>query len=508
MPKKCTQPNCEKRAVYGIIFGAPIKCGIHREDDMTNVVNKRCEFDGCGKRPSYNYPDQEGSRFCATHKLDTMVDIVNRNNKCQYDTCTRISNFGYIGDKKGSYCSEHKLENMIDLKNKTCIFNNCKKQPAYGYETDNTPKYCKTHALDDMINIKTKKCIFEGCQKIPTYNYINTNTAIYCKIHSLPDMIDIKSRRCDYEGCMKQPLYSYSHDKSIQYCSSHKLSDMVNIKHQQCIYENCEKRAYYKLPHEKRETHCTDHRTSEMIDGNHKKCMQDGCMIRPSYNFKEEKTALYCQTHASTSMVNVLDKRCSLCNMVYLSSNKKKYDGLCFGCYCYTFPDNPMIRNHKTKENQIFSDLMKALPDSINIIRDSTIKGGCSRRRPDGLIQLNQYNIILEVDEDQHMSYDETCENRRIMELFQDLSHDPVVIIRFNPDKYKNDQNKTVHSLFKISKTDGSLSIANEKKYNDRLDIFRKAIEYHVSHLPERECTVVKLYYDGFDPLNASISYL
>ena len=82
------------------------------------------------------------------------------------------------------------------------------------------------------------------------------------------------------------------------------------------------------------------------------------------------------------------------------------------------------------------------------------------------------------------------------------------ILTRNTSHKYKNNQNKTVHSLFKISKTDGSLSIANEKKYKDRLDIFRKAIEYHVQHSPEKECTLVKLYYDGFDPLNASMEYL
>lgn len=82
------------------------------------------------------------------------------------------------------------------------------------------------------------------------------------------------------------------------------------------------------------------------------------------------------------------------------------------------------------------------------------------------------------------------------------------ILTRNTSHKYKNNQNKIVHSLFKISKTDGSLSIANEKKYKDRLDIFRKAIEYHVQHSPEKECTLVKLYYDGFDPLNASMEYL
>ena len=49
---------------------------------------------------------------------------------------------------------------------------------------------------------------------------------------------------------------------------------------------------------------------------------------------------------------------------------------------------------------------------------------------------------IVEIDENQHIEYDCSCENKRIMELSQDVGHRPIIFIRFNPDDYLNYENK------------------------------------------------------------------
>lgn len=68
-----------------------------------------------------------------------------------------------------------------------------------------------------------------------------------------------------------------------------------------------------------------------------------------------------------------------------------------------------------------------------------TINGACSKRRPDLFLDLGYQIIVTEIDEYQHLntSYDSTCENKRIMEISQDVGHRSVVFIRFNPDEYK-----------------------------------------------------------------------
>jgi hypothetical protein len=85
------------------------------------------------------------------------------------------------------------------------------------------------------------------------------------------------------------------------------------------------------------------HKTLEMIDGNYTKCIIEGCKTRPCYNIKGEKDHYIAKLMHLNKMVNVSDKRCSLCDMIYLAS-KKKFGELCYGCYCYTYPDDPIIQ--------------------------------------------------------------------------------------------------------------------------------------------------------------------
>ncbi len=67
---------------------------------------------------------------------------------------------------------------------------------------------------------------------------------------------------------------------------------------------------------------------------------------------------------------------------------------------------------------------------------DRRIEGGCSRRCPDLFLDMGSHIVIVEVDESKYDEYDCTCENRRLMEISQDLNHRHIVMIRFNPDGY------------------------------------------------------------------------
>ena len=60
---------------------------------------------------------------------------------------------------------------------------------------------------------------------------------------------------------------------------------------------------------------------------------------------------------------------------------------------------------------------------------DKRIEGGCSRYIPDIFIECLTHSVIIEVDENQHDTYDCTCENRRMMQLFEDLGSLPLILI-------------------------------------------------------------------------------
>jgi hypothetical protein len=162
------------------------------------------------------------------------------------------------------------------------------------------------------------------------------------------------------------------------------------------------------------------------------------------------------------------------------------------------FPDKPVSRNYKTKEKTVV-DYIKTQFQDIDIATDKKIKDGCSRRRPDIFIDLGYQVIIIEIDENQHNNnYDCSCENKRIMELSQDVDHRPIIFIRFNPDDYKSDD-KTISSCWCINKN-GLCSVkkSKEKEWNERLNNLKNTITYWLNpnNMTNKIIEIIQLYYD------------
>ena len=77
---------------------------------------------------------------------------------------------------------------------------------------------------------------------------------------------------------------------------------------------------------------------------------------------------------------------------------------------------------------------------------DRQIDDGCSRKIPDWFRDCLTHSLLFECDEDQHKYT--LCETKRMMALFQDLGNRPLIILRFNPDKYKNKEGNTIRGCF------------------------------------------------------------
>ncbi len=194
-------------------------------------------------------------------------------------------------------------------------------------------------------------------------------------------------------------------------------------------------------------------------------------------------------------MVNVTGKRCltHLCD-TYVSN---KYEGYCFFCYIHMFPDRPITRNYKTKELAVVEHIKSQFPD-LTLIHDKRILDGCSRRRPDLLIDLGYQVIIVEIDENQHIDYDSSCENKRIMEISQDLYHRPIIFIRFNPDDYITIDNK-ITSCWEINLL-GLCTVKKSKKkeWNERLNSLSTQIKFWIQpeNKIQKTLEVIHLFYD------------
>ena len=212
--------------------------------------------------------------------------------------------------------------------------------------------------------------------------------------------------------------------------------------------------------HNKRKDRCIECNGSGICQHNKRKEICKDCMGSSFCEHNKNKSR--CIDCNGTSICKHLKRkeRCKecggsqLCKTPYCETRMNlKYEGFCVPCFVNN-PANqfkPIMRNYKTKENEVVNQIMTEFPD-FTWVADKKVLDGCSLRRPDLLLDLGSHIIIIEIDENKHTDYDCICENKRIMELSQDLQHRPIIFIRFNPDDYTNQEGTLVKSCWKLNK--------------------------------------------------------
>ena len=318
-----------------------------------------------------------------------------------------------------------------------------------------TPKFCGAHKTDSMINVKTKRCLDPSCQKYPSFNFPGKKSLVFCNEHKQPGMIDVKSKRCHHPSCEKIPIYNFPGKKKRIYCRTHKKKDMVDIKSNKCLDPNCQKSAHFNKP--------------------------------------GEKIGLFCLNHIPLGerMINVIRKKCITegCETQVTSVTSKKYGGFCHTCAVFNgLADVP--KNIRVKERVVMDFLNENFSQNFTLTFDK--QTACSKKRPDMFIDFGNFILVVEVDENQHKQYDSSCERRRIMEIqasfgegtvsedgpdkFKNVTHRPMVFIRFNPDHYRDENGKKNPSCFKLN-SNSKLVISNNRAWKARLKKLKKTMK-------------------------------
>lgn len=164
-----------------------------------------------------------------------------------------------------------------------------------------------------------------------------------------------------------------------------------------------------------------------------------------------------------------------------IMSTNKTYQPYCFVCYCVLNPDIEIKRRYKTKEF-LLAEALKAMNLGVDFIQDKRVSKGCSRKRPDFLFDLFTHTVIVECDENDHRDYDTTCEIDKLNATFTDLADRPMILIRFNPDKYED------KSCFD---KDAKL-IKNE--WERRIKVLKKEVKKAIKEIPTELITHVNLF--------------
>jgi hypothetical protein len=113
-------------------------------------------------------------------------------------------------------------------------------------------------------------------------------------------------------------------------------------------------------------------------------------------------------------------------------------------------------------------------------------------------LDLGYQVLIIEIDENQHIGYDSSCENKRIMQFSQDVSHRPIIMIRFNPDEYVIN-NTTITSCWGYDKN-GICVIkkSKTKEWLNRLEKLHNNITFWLKedNKVDKTIHITHLFYD------------
>ena len=255
--------------------------------------------------------------------------------------------------------------------------------------------------------------------------------------------------------------------------------------------------------HNKNKSQCKECKGSLFCKHNKRKSCCKEC--QGSAICKHNIIKYYCKECGGTSLCihGKKKSRCKECGGNQLCKTPlcetrsiKKYDGYCLRCYIHLFPDKPVIRNYKTKERSVVEFVLNTFLQ-YDWVEDKKVEDGCSRRRPDLLLDLGYQIIIIEIDETQHRDYDCSCENKRIMEISKDLGHRPIIFLRFNPDEYFDEEGNIIKSCWKINKS-GICTIDDKKEWDNRLNSLKLQVEYWCNPENKTEKTIetIHMYYD------------
>ena len=219
-----------------------------------------------------------------------------------------------------------------------------------------------------------------------------------------------------------------------------------------------------------------------------------------------KKDCLVCNKKKLCCIHNLRKKYCKECDGSLLCKFEtcetvanKKYDGYCAYCFIKLFPDNIIVKNYKTKERAVVDFVKKHFPD--NKWRwNKQIEDGKYKKRPDLFLSLEHQNIIIEVDENMHQTYDYVCEEKRIGEIADDLNYRSIVFIRFNPDGYFDIDGKKIKSCWTIQKITG-ISYVNQRdetNWKNRLNRLKETLEYwmNIENKTDKPIEIIQLFYD------------
>lgn len=383
---RCIHPDCNTRPRFGYPgTKKALYCTIHKGDSTENVSDRRCEFSGCKRQPSFGTTWHK-PRFCLKHKDEDMINVVSK--RCEHGGCLTQPNFAFRG-KRASHCAEHKHAGMVDVCNQRCAHSGCETRPTFGH-AGGRRKFCASHKVEGM-------------------EYL------------------IKSQSCAKEECTTRPYYGSGHRPT--HCAEHKRPGMKCFRNN-CTVQGCGTMSTFGRPGDEHPSRCAIHRDEGMENIANRSCEFDGCKVHPTYADGGVRPAKRCFTHRLPNQSSVLEKTCVACGLRYIIFK----GDLCRFC-------DPSSKAAKSaREEKVAAFLAAELPGVAWARNRRLPDRSCPEvlSRPDFLVDRGSFYVVLEVDQFQHsgVDYTQSCELSRMYNIVAALGL-PTYFVRYNPDGFK-----------------------------------------------------------------------
>jgi hypothetical protein len=411
--------------------------------------------------------------------------------KCIESECNKFASFNISGEKYGVYCFTHKKDDMVNVNIIRCIHN---KQKTRCKECGGS-EICE----HNRIKSRCKEC---GGSQICEHNKRKS----YCKECRGTDFCEHNKYKLICKECHGSQICEHNRHKiQCKECGGSQICPHNNYK------SRCKECGGSQIcEHNKRKTRCKECGGCELCKHNRIKSRCKECDGSDLCEHSKQKAT--CKECGGSQICehNKRKARCKdcggadLCKSSWCDTKKNlKYEGYCFNCFLHLFPDRPNTRNYKTKEKAVADYILERFPN-FTWTTDKIIKDGCSKKRPDLLLDLGYQIVIIEIDENQHESYNCSCENKRLMLLSQDVGHRPIIFIRFNPDDYMSSNGKITSCWNNNQLGICCIKKTKLKEWNDRLHILNRQIEYWTcpKNKTEKTIEIIQLFYD-FDIISA-----
>lgn len=467
----CQAPECVTHAYFNWEGSArPVYCGRHTKKGMVDVKSLRCTAEGCNRRPSHGLEGTRRRLFCKEHAatLPEMVNLVKKT--CQEPGCNKTPSFGEEAGPR-VFCKKHAFPGMR-YKGRRCETPGCQRSPHFGDPGTTRRRFCRKHAGMSMENLKGRCCETAGCSRFPHFNYPGSSRGRFCGEHAKPRMQDVVSKCCEDAGCEKRAKFGPPGTKRPVFCRTHARAPMIDIWKKQC--ENCSSWPFFGLLGQP-PSHCARHRTKDMVYRPRRRCQETSCNHWATHGKKQPE---HCELHALDTERDLVSRPCEKCGIQHILEK-----GLCQSCGWWDLHGSL----HLFKQKEVGKVLADAghPPQQTDRIIDC---GTCGRERPDFLWDAKTHWVIVEVDENQHLTNPDECECKRMMNIHGSLGM-PVIFIRFNPDRYRRAGEKRRSAGDSVRK---------------RYDILIRWLEWVLEHEdarprgPEDSLRVVQLFFDGW----------